>query len=102
VLGLPLGSLHVTFVSANCAYAIVTLEGALSGAEVVRICAGVAVVGLLNLGVSFTLALSVALRAQRIHFTETRALLLELGRRFVRGPHHYFWPPRDPPADVRP
>ncbi|HET8881401.1 MAG TPA: RNA methyltransferase [Solimonas sp.] len=102
VLGLPLGSLHVTFVSANCAYAIVTLEGTLSGAEVARICAGVAVVGLLNLGVSFTLALSVALRAQRIHFTETRALLLELARRFVRGPHHYFWPPRDPPADAPP
>jgi len=101
VLGLPLGSLHVTFVSANCAYAIVTLEGALSAAEIARICAGVAVVGSLNLVVSFTLALSVALRAQRIHFTETRALLLELGRRFVRSPHHYFWPPRDPPADVQ-
>ncbi|NGY04147.1 site-specific recombinase [Solimonas terrae] len=100
VLGVPLGSLHVTFVSANCAYAIVTLDGGLSGGEIARLCAGVAVIGLLNLGVSFTLALSVALRAQRIHFTDTRALLFELGRRFLRRPQHYFWPPRDPPADT--
>lgn len=102
VLGLPIDSLHVTFVSANCAYSVVTLEGQLSGGEIADICAGVAVVGLINLSVSFTLALSVALRAQRIHFTDTRALMLELGRRFVRGPHLYFWPPRDPPVEEKP
>ncbi|HEY9547560.1 MAG TPA: RNA methyltransferase, partial [Solimonas sp.] len=102
VLGLPIDSLHVTFVSANCAYAMVTLEGQLSWDQIADICAGVGVVGLINLSVSFTLALSVALRAQRIHFTDTRALMLELGRRFLRRPHHYFWPPRDPAPEEKP
>lgn len=95
VLGLPIGTLHVTFTSANCAYAIAALDGLLSWGQIAKVCAGVAVIGMLNLSVSFTLALSVALRAQRIHFTETRALLMELARRFLRGPHHYFWPPKD-------
>jgi site-specific recombinase len=95
VLGLPIGTLHITFTSANCAYAISALDGMLGWGEIARICAGVAVIGMLNLGVSFTLALSVALRAERIHFADTRALLRELGRRFIRGPHHYFWPPKD-------
>src|SRR3546814_19758683 len=41
VLGLPIDSLHVTFVSANCAYAMVTLEGQLSWDQIAVICAGV-------------------------------------------------------------
>src|SRR3546814_4463029 len=71
VLGLPIDSLHVTFVSANCAYAMVTLEGQLSWDQIADICAGVGVVGLINLSVSFTLALS---RSEE-HTSELQSLM---------------------------
>lgn len=104
VLGLPIGTLHVTFTSANSAFALASLPAVPGWPELLRITAGIAMIGLLNLSVSFTLALAVALRAERIHFTESRELLVELARRFGRGPHHYFWPPPDrpekPPADA--
>ncbi|MGV2482194.1 UNVERIFIED_CONTAM: site-specific recombinase, partial [Salmonella enterica subsp. enterica serovar Weltevreden] len=59
---------------------------------------GVLAIGIVNLTVSFGLALYVALRAQRVAFADTRRLLGKLLRRFLRGPQDFFWPPRDRPA----
>src|SRR3546814_16442396 len=66
VLGLPIDSLHVTFVSANCAYAMVTLEGQLSWDQIADICAGVGVVGLRNLDQHETLSIELTCTNQNL------------------------------------
>jgi site-specific recombinase len=95
ILGLPLDIRHVTFSSANFAYALVALEWDI-GPRLAVLCAlGVTAIGLVNLAVSFALALYVALRAQRVRFREARPLLGKLGRRLLARPQDFFWPPPD-------
>ena len=56
---------------------------------------GIAIIGLLNFGVSFVLALTVALRARDVPAGEGRALPGAVLRRFFRRPAEFFYPPRD-------
>ncbi|MFP5305865.1 MAG: site-specific recombinase [Gammaproteobacteria bacterium] len=95
IFGLPIDTLHVTFTSANSAYAVAALDASADLRGLLLIVGGVAVIGLLNLFVSFTLALYVAMRAQRVYFDAGRALLKEVALRFARRPRDFFWPPRD-------
>ena len=57
---------------------------------------GIALIGLLNFGVSFVLALVIALRARDVPRGEARALPLAVLRRFLRRPLEFFFPPREP------
>ncbi|PWF55764.1 recombinase, partial [Massilia glaciei] len=59
--------------------------------------AGVLSIGMVNLLVSFGLALWVALRARKIHFTQAGALFKALGRRFLGAPVEFFIGPKYPP-----
>lgn len=95
VTGLPLDTVHVTFATANTAYAMISLNSVDAGL-VWRALGGIFVVGSMNLLVSFGLALWVALRAQRVRFRETRPLLRQLAWMLLRRPGRFFWPPRDP------
>jgi site-specific recombinase len=56
--------------------------------------AGVLLIGLTNLAVSFALTLSVAMRARRITFAQSRSLGGLLLRRLLRAPHAFLFPPR--------
>ncbi len=56
--------------------------------------AGIAVNGVLNVGVSFYLAYRLALRARGIHVKERRALYRCLARRLLRRPWSFILPPR--------
>ena len=95
ILGLPLDIRHITFSTAYFGFAAAALDWQL-GARLMAITAlGVLAIGIVNLTVSFGLALYVALRAQRVAFSDTRRLLGKLLRRFLRGPQDFFWPPRD-------
>lgn len=96
ILGLPVDTLHVTFTAANSAYAVNALPDRPGWEALLRIAAGVTVIGLMNLSVSFGLAMWVALRAQRVRFAESRALIGGLFKRLLTTPSHFFWPPRDP------
>jgi site-specific recombinase len=103
IFGLPIDTLHVTFTSANTAYAIVALGETLDARAILLAAAGVSVIGLMNLLVSFGLALFVAMRAQGVSFESGRGLLRELGRRLIHSPQQFFWPPREsrePPGAV--
>ena len=60
---------------------------------------GIAFMGLLNFGVSFALALVVALRARDVPRGERRTLPGAVIRRFFRRPFEFFYPPKDPPKD---
>ncbi len=98
LVGLPLDIRHIAFASANFAYALVALDFALPWQEFVWGALGVALIGLTNLAVSFSLALWVALRARDAEFGRTRELLGLLVRRFAAAPARFFLPPPNRPA----
>lgn len=92
-LGLPLDIRHIAFASANLAYGAVGLDMNLSLAGWVWGAIGVTLIGLVNLGVSFALALWVALRAHGVRFRHTGALLRLVAARLRSAPRQFFWPP---------
>ena len=98
LLGLPLDIRHVAFASANFAYGLVGLQFAVPPATVVVSVAGVLLVGLVNLVVSFSLALRVALRSRGIEPEQTEGLWGRVLQRFLRAPRDFFWPPAAEPA----
>ncbi len=91
-LGLPLDIRHVAFASANLGYALVTLGFGDDVITLLRACAGVGIIGAVNLAVSFTLALWVAMRSRGANFSGTIPLLPELWRRFRVSPRRFFVP----------
>jgi site-specific recombinase len=92
--GLPLDVRHVTLSTGTLALGITSRgpevlgKGALIWASL-----GIAVTFVMNLGVSFYLALRLALRAQDISPTENREILRTLWRRFWAAPRQFFLPP---------
>jgi site-specific recombinase len=56
--------------------------------------AGIAVTGVLNVGVSFFLAFRVALRAGRMQLGERTVIYRALRRRLWQAPLSFFWPPK--------
>ncbi|MFC4159882.1 site-specific recombinase [Chitinimonas lacunae] len=102
LLGLPLDIRHITFSSANFAYALVALDFMLDWRTIAVSLLGIMLIGLTNLGVSFMLALVVALRSRRIRFGLTRPLLGLLSRRLLRSPQRFFIPPRSESATLPP
>jgi site-specific recombinase len=97
LLGLPLDIRHVAFASANLAYGLNGLEFAVTPATVVVSVAGVLLIGLTNLVVSFGLALKVALRSRGLGPDQTEGLWGRVLRRFLRRPRDFFWPPAPAP-----
>ena len=52
------------------------------------------IIGLMNFGVSFALALWIALRAKEVTGRERLKLGSMVARRFLRKPLQFFWPPK--------
>lgn len=98
LLGLPLDIRHVAFASANLAYGLHALDFDLAWQTIAISALGVALVGLTNLMVSFSLAMKTALRSRGIGPEDTRGLSVKLARRFLSRPRDFFWPPK--PAAV--
>jgi site-specific recombinase len=98
VLGVPLDIRHVTFAGAYLGLGMHGLEWQLGAATIVVSLLGVLAVGLVNLAVSFSLALYVAMRSQRVEFVETPELLAKLLQRLRDTPLAFLRPPREPEA----
>ena len=94
--GLPLDVRHITLSTGSLTLAIssVGIAGVGWGAFLSAV-VGIAIIGLLNFGVSFALALVVALRARDVPRGERRTLPGAVLRRFFRRPLEFFYPPRD-------
>lgn len=90
LMGLPLDIRHVTFSAANFATALVGLDHNVSWQLVVKSVIGFLSIGVVNLVVSFGLALWVALRARRIPFEHGFLLLRALFRRLRKAPVDFF------------
>ncbi|MCS0633120.1 site-specific recombinase [Telluria mixta] len=95
LLGLPLDVRHVTFSSANFAIGFVGLGQQLDPDTIAITFLGIALIGMVNLLVSFGLALWVALRARKVRFRHGFLLLRALGRRLRAAPLDFFIGPRD-------
>ncbi|HEY4074084.1 MAG TPA: site-specific recombinase [Herbaspirillum sp.] len=101
LFGLPIDIRHITFSAANFAIAMVGLNNQL-GWNVIAVSAiGVLAIGTVNLWVSFSLALIVALRSRQVRFRHGAQLAKLLLLRFLRRPFDFMIAPKDvaPVAD---
>lgn len=93
ILGLPLDIRHIAFAAANFAYALAALDFMITWQTALFTIAGIAAIGLTNLGVSFTLALMLALKSRGVKFRLWLPLLRLIGQHLWRHPRDFFWPP---------
>lgn len=96
--GLPIDVRHITLSTGSLTLALSSIGIGGAGASWNAVIAGgvgIAVIGLCNFGVSFALALFVALRARDVPRGEAKTLPGAVLRRFARRPLEFFYPPRD-------
>jgi site-specific recombinase len=99
--GLPLDVRHVTLSTGALTLALASLGlGELGWSEALPAIIGVAIIGCLNFGVSFVLALTVALRAREVERSDRWRLLVALVVTFVRSPFQFVFPPKGGAAHV--
>ncbi|MFZ6817782.1 recombinase [Undibacterium sp. Ji22W] len=94
LLGLPLDVRHTTLSSAMWGYSLFALNFQVPWQLILTTALGFLGIGIMNLGVSFYLALSVALRARGVDFTQRLALLRAISRRFRTHPREFLLPPK--------
>jgi site-specific recombinase len=98
ILGLPIDIRHIAFATANLAYALVGLNFVIPLDVLLLSIAGVIAIGLANLGVSFSLALMLALKSRGVRFRLWWPLLLAIMSHFRQAPRDFFWPPKQTAA----
>jgi len=97
--GLPLDVRHVTLATGSLALAAATTGFSVFGSAAFWLaCAGIAAVGALNLGVSFALALWVAIRATRARGLARRRVYRAVLARLAASPRDFLLPPGTPRA----
>ncbi|MBL8114019.1 MAG: gliding motility protein, partial [Acidobacteria bacterium] len=103
-LGLPIDVRHVTLSTGQMALAAGHLGRAeLTSPEMLVAAFGILLIALCNFGVSFALALGVAMRARGVLLGETAGLVEALAIELVRNPRAFLLPPRkDEEASARP
>jgi site-specific recombinase len=92
-LGLPLDVRHITLSTGALTLAVHSLREESLSLGVLPAVAGIAVIGLLNFGVSFVLALLVALRAREVARGDQLKLLRAVFTRFAARPREFLLPP---------
>ncbi len=99
--GLPLDVRHVTLSTGTLALGITSRGPEVLGkGALIWAALGIAVTFVMNLGVSFYLALRLAIRAQDISAVENHRILRTLWKRFWTGPRDFFLPPAREPSPV--
>jgi site-specific recombinase len=97
VLGLPLDVRHVTLSAGQLSLGVSALGlDALLSWNTAFALFGVMCIGLLNFGVSFVLALGIALRAREVSVPAAFLLVRDVARAFARRPAEFLLPGREP------
>lgn len=95
IVGLPLDVRHVTLSTGTLAFAVSALSAQpLPWADIAWAMLGIAVIFVLNLSVSFLLALVLALRAHSVPMLEALRLARKVTGRFARDPWAFMGPPK--------
>lgn len=93
LLGLPIDIRHITFSSAFVGFSLVGLDFAISSSVLWMAALGLALIGLMNLTVSFSLALYVAMKSRKASFRQWRQLVMTLFKRIYARPREFCLPP---------
>ena len=97
LFGLPIDIRHIAFASANLAHGLFNISASQWDWQIVFVSIlGVGLIGMVNLMVSFSLALFVALRSKEVKFLEWSRLTKQLFSHMLTHPSDFFWP-RDKP-----
>ncbi len=97
LFGLPLDIRHIAFASANLAHGLFNISSTEISWDLILLSAlGVALIGLVNLVVSFSLALFVALRSKEVKFFEWGQLTKLVFGHVISHPSDFIWPRRKP------
>jgi site-specific recombinase len=96
--GLPLDVRHVTLSTGALTLAVSSLGRSAALGDVIGAAIGILIIGSLNFGVSFVLALAVALRARQVERSDRWRLVVSLFATFLKSPFQFVFPPRDPEA----
>lgn len=97
LFGLPIDIRHIAFASANLAHGLFNISSNQLEWQVVLLSVfGVLLIGMVNLIVSFSLALFVALRSKEVKFVDWSRLTKQLFSHLMAHPSDFFWP-RDKP-----
>ena len=94
LFGLPLDIRHVAFSSAFVGIGFVGLDGQPDLWLLLWATLGVTAIGILNLAVSFSLALKVALRSRQVSTIPWKAIASAVWRHFRTAPRVFFLPPK--------
>jgi site-specific recombinase len=93
---LPLSVRHVTLSTGQLAAALGALGPSLLLQDAFWWCvAGIAAIGVLNLGVSFGLAFTVALRSRGLRVNQRARIARSLRQRVLKAPSSFLWPPKE-------
>ena len=93
--GLPIEVRHVTLSTGQLAAAVSVLGVSVLSSPAFWWCvAGIAVIGVLNLGVSFYLAFKVALRSRGVRVKDRGRIAAAVRSRIRSAPLSFLWPPR--------
>jgi site-specific recombinase len=97
IIGLPVDIRHIAFSAANLAYVLVTINFQLPLRVVVWSVLGVGLIGLVNLIVSFTLALWTALKSRGIRDVPFLEIFRVLWQKFLTEPRTFLRVPEEQP-----
>lgn len=94
LLGLPVDIRHIAFSSAFVGFSAFTMDFALTWQTAAYCALGLGLIGLMNLTVSFSLALYVAMKSRKVRFSQWRLLLKSLAKRLNEHPGEFILPPK--------
>lgn len=94
LFGLSFDIRHIAFSSAFFGYSMIALDFALSWRAALYAAFGLVLIGLVNLGVSFGLALYVAMKSRKVQFRQWRLLIKKLASRLNRHYGEFVLPPK--------
>ncbi|NUO48207.1 MAG: gliding motility protein, partial [Polyangiaceae bacterium] len=91
--GIPVDVRHVTLSTGSLTYAVLGMGTQVMSTPAFKgACIGIGIILMMNLGVSFTLAVIVALRAREVPFWQAMRLPLDLLIGFFKSPLRFFLP----------
>ncbi|MBC7786901.1 MAG: site-specific recombinase [Methylophilaceae bacterium] len=94
LFGVPVDIRHITFSSAFAGFSSVALDFNMSTEMIWLAASGVLLIGIVNLLVSFSLAIYVAMKSRKLSFAQWRTFLKNLLSRLNQHPAEFFLPPK--------